>query len=35
VRQLWEAHLSGRTNAQHQLWDVLMFQAWVQSTGLS
>lgn len=29
VRQRWEEHLSGRHNWQHQLWNVLMFQAWV------
>ncbi len=28
VRQAWTAHLSGRRNLQHQLWGVLMFQAW-------
>jgi asparagine synthase (glutamine-hydrolysing) len=29
VRQLWEAHLSGKSNDQYALWDVLMFQAWL------
>lgn len=29
VRQAWSDHLSGRRNLQHQLWDILMFQAWV------
>ena len=28
IRQLWEAHLAGRCNAQHPLWTILMFQAW-------
>jgi asparagine synthase (glutamine-hydrolysing) len=28
VRARWEEHLSGRRNAQHELWDVLMFQSW-------
>ncbi len=31
IRRMWEAHLSGRCNAQHELWDVLMFQAWLES----
>ena len=29
VRHLWSQHLSGRHNRQHQLWTVLMFQAWL------
>jgi len=28
IRAAWEAHLSGRTNNEVQLWTVLMFQAW-------
>jgi asparagine synthase (glutamine-hydrolysing) len=28
VRDKWAEHLSGRKNWQHQLWCVLMFQAW-------
>lgn len=28
VRQLWEAHLSGRESHAEALWSVLMFQAW-------
>lgn len=31
VREKWEAHVSGRANWQNQLWDVLMFQAWLES----
>jgi asparagine synthase (glutamine-hydrolysing) len=33
VRALWSAHLSGRHNHHHQLWDVLMFQAWLERWG--
>lgn len=29
VRELWRAHLGGKTNEQFPLWDVLMFQAWL------
>jgi len=28
VRSVWDEHMSGRRNLQHQLWPVLMFQAW-------
>ncbi|MCG8507789.1 MAG: asparagine synthase C-terminal domain-containing protein, partial [Rhodospirillales bacterium] len=41
VRQKWSEHLQGRRNWQHQLWTVLMLQAWMEkreaealSTGL-
>lgn len=29
VRHAWQEHLAGRGNAAYHLWDVLMFQAWV------
>lgn len=29
IRAVWERHLSGQGNYQHQLWPVLMFQAWL------
>ena len=28
VRTLWRQHLTGRRNWQHQIWAVLMFEAW-------
>ncbi len=31
VRQMWEEHLSGRRDRQFELWDVLMFQAWLDA----
>jgi asparagine synthase (glutamine-hydrolysing) len=28
IRAKWTAHLTGQSNWQYLLWDVLMFQAW-------
>jgi asparagine synthase (glutamine-hydrolysing) len=33
IRSKWQEHLSGRRNWQYLLWDVLMFQAWLENTG--
>lgn len=29
VRRAWRDHLAGRRNRQYEIWDVLMFQAWL------
>ena len=31
IRQKWREHLTGQRNWQHQLWNVLMFQSWLES----
>lgn len=32
ITEAWRAHQSGETNNAHQLWGVLMFQAWLEET---
>ena len=32
VREMWEQHLAGSHNWQYQLWNLLMLQAWLEST---
>jgi asparagine synthase (glutamine-hydrolysing) len=31
IRQMWAEHLSGDRNWQFCLWDVLMFQSWLEA----
>jgi asparagine synthase (glutamine-hydrolysing) len=31
IRQKWVEHLSGKSNWQYQLWNVLMFQVWLEA----
>lgn len=31
IRKKWEEHLSGKRNWQHHIWDVLMFQQWLET----
>jgi asparagine synthase (glutamine-hydrolysing) len=31
VRRMWDEHLSGRRDRQFEVWDVLMFQAWLRT----
>jgi asparagine synthase (glutamine-hydrolysing) len=33
IRRKWEEHLSGQFNWQYHLWDVLMFQAWLEENN--
>jgi asparagine synthase (glutamine-hydrolysing) len=31
IRAMWHAHQSGRVNMEHHLWDILMFQSWLEA----
>jgi asparagine synthase (glutamine-hydrolysing) len=31
IRAKWAEHLSGQRNWQYHLWDILMFQAWLEN----
>ena len=33
IREKWAEHLSGSRNWQYWLWDILMFQAWLDTNG--
>lgn len=35
LRSIWDAHLAGKVNAQHGLWNVLMLQAWFREQQAS
>jgi len=31
IRLKWDEHLSGKRNWQYHLWDILMFQSWLEN----
>ena len=33
IRRMWSDHVAGRAREHHRLWDVLMFQAWLEERG--
>ena len=35
IRKMWLEHLSGKFNWQYLLWDILMFQAWLDENKTS
>ena len=30
IDEMWQGHLSGRYNRTHELWNILMFQSWLE-----
>ena len=34
IRKKWQEHLSGRCNWHYHLWDILMFEAWREASGI-
>lgn len=35
IRRMWAGHLSGRVKEHYPLWDVLMFQAWLERSRIA
>ena len=33
IREKWDQHISNKKNWQHDLWNVLMFQAWIDANN--
>jgi len=33
IRKMWRDHLSGKASWEYHLWDILMFQAWLDESG--
>jgi len=34
IREVWSNHISGRRNEQHRLWNILMFQSWLENESI-